>query len=73
MINQSANLQIEERWRWNEGRGGDQSEYGLNVVDQFPNTGRSVRIGMDTKSFYTFTFFLRFLQSTGRIKAKTAF
>ena len=53
--------------------GGDQSEYGLNVVDQFPNTGRSVRLGMDTKSFYTFTFFLRFLQSTGRIKAKTAF
>ena len=40
------------------GDGVDQSEYGLNVVDQFPNTGRSVRIGMDTKSFYTFTFFL---------------
>ena len=39
------------------GDGVDQSEYGLNVVDQFPNTGRSVRIGMDTESFYTLTFF----------------
>ena len=55
-----ANLQIEERWRRDEKGGSDQSEYGLNEVVQFPNTARSVRIGIDTALLYTLALFYKF-------------